>query len=155
MPQSFNRLTSEQIVAEIRRAKSEIESSARHLMSAATELHARTRRPDFRELASQVDIPEGMDRVAADRMRQDAVGEAISVYTLYANSWLRFAGSVIQAIRRSGNAEKLLLRLEGKRGISTQVLPRQHPSKRLVSPETPGDDIAQLYGVEMVTHAQR
>lgn len=156
MPNIAN-MTPEQLVAEIRQACADMEKTARHMSMAATLLHARTRQSSFREAAADTAGPlEGMAREVAARIRQDAANEMANVYTLYANTWHRFAGMVLQGVRRTGSSERIMKRLEERR-VTAPEPPKPEPPRRSAEASRGGsvEDLMELYGEATVTHASR
>ena len=154
------RSTPEQLVAEIRQAREDLEDTARYMAEASMLLHTKTRQAPFREAARQTaNIPEGTHREAAERLQQAALSEVSSIYTLYANTWQRFAGMVLQGVRRTTSSERIMRRFEEKRGVATEVEEEAPPPapRPVLVPETqnPMEDLVELYGVETVNHAQR
>lgn len=152
--------THEQLVAEIRRASADLEDTARYMGQASMLLHERTRRLDFREAAGRTaSIPDGTSREEADRLRQAAVNEVASVFALYSNTWHRFAGMVLQGVRRTTSSERIMKRLEEKRRVTAEsgTTPSTPVPKRTKEPvaEVPMEDLVALYGEETVNHAQR
>ena len=150
-------LGSDQLVTEIRRAREELEDTARYMAAASIHLHAKVRRSDFREAASRTaSVPEGAPREVADRLRQEAISDVSSVYILYSNTWQRFAGMVLQGVRRTTTSERIMRKMEEKRGVLEEA-PPPPPKKRVLSSEDQPamEDLVNLYGIETVTHAQR
>lgn len=152
--------THEQLVAEIRRASADLEDTARYMGQASAILHERTRRLDFREAAGRTaSIPEGTSREEADRLRQTAVNEVASVFALYSNTWHRFAGMVLQGVRRTVSSERIMKRLEETRRVTSEAESHASasPPKRAKEPvaQAPMEDLVALYGEETVNHAQR
>lgn len=156
MPINLATATPEQLVAEIRRARADIEASARYMATASAMLHAKSRRADFREAARQTaTVPDGAPREVIARLQDAAYVEVSSTFMLYANTWQRYAGMVLQGVRRSSSAERIMQRLEDKRQLTT---PEPPPVPRRASepqPSTMMEDLVELYGVETVNHAQR
>jgi hypothetical protein len=157
---NISHFTPDQLVAEIRRAREDLEDTARYMGAASLLLHARTRRSDFRESARQTAvIPEDTSREATERLRQTALNEASSIYTLYANTWHRFSGMILQGVKRTASSERIMRRLEDKRVVARDVepvtpTPQVKPVKEPEAP-APMNDLVELYGIETVTHAQR
>lgn len=152
-------LTPDQLVAEMRRVQNDLEGAVRYLGEAATILHAQVRRPAFREEASRkAMVPDGAAHEVAERIRQDVVSQTSNAFTLYANTWLRFSGMVVQGIRRNIPSERLMSKMIGARQTQTEpdVSP---PARKPLAPVpalAPEEDLVALYGVEMVDqHAQR
>lgn len=153
MQRNLARLSPEQLVGEIRQAKADIEATARYLGQAAMLLHAQARRSDFREEAGRrMVVPEGTPREVAERLRRDAGVETSGVYTLYANTWQRFAGMVLQGTRRTASSDKILRRLDGRQSVVGEGGGAPPPPSPVSAPT---NDLMELYGVETVTHAQR
>ena len=158
--QNLSRLSPEQLVLQIRQACEELEEAARYMGEASLLLHTKTRRPDFREAAARTArVPSGAAREVEARIRAEAVSDISSVYTLYANTWQRFAGMVLQGVRRTTSSERIMKRLEEKQILTSDPEPEEAPPtpKTETPTETPllMEDLVALYGVETVTHAQQ
>lgn len=157
---NLSRMKPEQLVVEIRRACEVLEDAAHYMGEASMILHTQTRRPDFREAAGRTaSIPDNTPREAAERIRRETVADVSSVYTLYANTWQRFSGMILQGIRRTIPSQRIMKRLEEKQGFThgSSLEITEEPRRRKATPEaqTSMNDLVELYGIETVNYAQR
>ena len=151
----LTRLAPAQLVAEIRGARTEIERTAQYIAEASLILHTKARKAPSREQARvAATYPEGTSREAVERIQQAAAREQTAVYTLFANTWQRFAGMVLQGARRSVSSDRFMKTFE-ERYAAPEPEPTA-PPKRTAPPVTaPPGGLEELYGTEMVTHAQQ
>ena len=154
MSRNLARMSPPQLVEEIRQAQADITALARHMGQVAALLHTQARKPDFREVEGRkASIPDGAPREVVERLQRDAGIETSGVYTLYANTWQRFAGMVLQGVRRTTSSDRILRRLEERHPADPRPPAPPVPTPQPAAPST--NDLMELYGIETVTHAQR
>lgn len=116
-----------------------------HLLEAR--LHQATRREEPHETLRQL-----QQAVDGARYQLDLHDEVVPVYTAFANSWKRFAGTMYQGLRRASAIDRIVAQVQEKQGVRpTSPIELPVPTPAYV-PEGGVEELVELYGEE-VTHA--
>lgn len=169
---SLRRTDPKEIVAEIQQLGGEVERNLTRMFELSDTLYASVRHGHFRQERERLEtdlrlLENRLDQAihrgeAPDTIRslQSAVDginhqfeahkEIVPVYTMFANAWKRFAGSMHNGLRRASSVNRLVVQVHNKHGLT------QHPAQvTSTSPahEVPGasvDELVELYGEETV-----
>lgn len=175
-------MTDDQLVAEIRAVRGEIEERSHRLAELARGLYASARRRDvrreFERLGDELHSAETAIRTANEEQRpaiEDAIirlraartaqQERISSYTAFSNTWIRFAGMIGQALQRTRSTDRILSRLPIRDEPPTMPGRRvqEPPEEALQTPpeepeegvptRSPMEDLIEMYGEETPSDA--
>ncbi len=172
----------EQLVAEIYEIRDDITRKASRLAELSQALYDQARRRgarrEYERLASLVGELEGFIRNASGEQAEEAQAELVraqheqrvqrdrlAAYTVFANTWTRFAGMLVQAVQRARSAERVLSQLppvaqtEQPRGRRVpepvEATPPPAPHADPVPQRTMLEELIEMYGAELVGDADR
>jgi len=114
-----------------------------HLLE--TRLAQATRREEPNEILRQLQLA-----VDGARYQLDLHDEAVPVYTMFANAWKRFSGTMYQGLRRTASIDRLIGQVQEKQGVTpgTPAQPTTDQAPQL--PDGGVNDLVELYGEETV-----
>ncbi len=169
------RLDPIEIVTEVQQLGGEIEARLSRIFELSDTLYSSVRHGHFRQERERLEndlrlVRARFDRATArgespDLLRQlqtaseqlerqlDAHGEIVPVYTMFANSWKRFAGSMHQGLRRTASVDRLVQQVQRKHGVTEVVEARPQPSPAPFARGAGVEDLVELYGEETVNAA--
>ena len=163
------------IIAEIQELGGEIEVRLSRIFELSDTLYSSVRHGHFRQqrerletdlrlvtarlerAMTQGEAPAALQQIqgAVDNLEHQLEGhhEIIPVYTMFANSWKRFAGSMHQGLRRAHNMSRLVRQVQQKHGLTSQATSPTPATPQAQPPGGGGDDLMELYGEDTVNYA--
>jgi hypothetical protein len=167
---SLRRTDPKEIIAEVQELSGDVERNLARIFELSDTLYASVRHGYFRQERERLETDLRLLEVRLDqatyrgeapdtlRSLQSAVDginhqlethkEIVPVYTMFANAWKRFAGSMHNGLRRASSVNRLVIQVHNKHGLAQHtapVTPTPQP------PQTNGasvDDLVELYGEE-------
>jgi hypothetical protein len=171
---STKRLNPMEIIAEVQDLRGEIEHRAARIFELSDILYTSVRHGHFRQERErlQADIQLLDSRLSRATSHEEphetlrqiqaaldgaqyqlALHEgAVPVYTMFANAWKRFAGSMHAGIRRTASIDRLVAQLQQRQGVTEAAQGGTRQSPPTPTPEGSVEELVELYG-EAVTNA--
>lgn len=169
------RMDPKEIIAEVQQLGGDVERQLSRIFELSDALYASVRHGHFRQERERLEgdlrlLRDRFDRATARveapetlRPLQAAIDglvhqlevhtEVVPVYTMFANSWKRFAGSMHAGLRRASNINRLVVQVQQKHGLTNQPQRATPPSPTASATSSGVDDLVELYGEETVNYA--
>ncbi len=166
------RLDPREIIAEIQHLGGEVEQRVARIYELSETLYGSIRHGHFRHERDRLEqdlrlVHARLDRAIQreephEQIRQlqeaeraierqlDAHGDIVPVYTLFANSWKRFAGTIHQGLRRAASVDRVVVQVQQKHGVSEIVEAASQPAPAPAQPGMGVEELVELYGEETV-----
>jgi hypothetical protein len=166
------RLDPTEIIAEVQTLSSEIDQRLSRLLELSDTLYNSVRHGHFRQERERLEADRRLLAARLDRAMQrqephdtlrqlqgalDGIDaqlaahhDVVPVYTLFANSWKRFAGSMHQGMRRAASVNRIVRQVQEKHGVEHEAQARREAQPATTSPDVSIDELVELYGEETV-----
>lgn len=161
-----------EVIAEVQQLGGEIEQRLARIFELSESLYSSVRHGHFRQERDRLEIdlrlvqdrfdrgtrnnesPELLRRLqatATEIQRQlDAHNEIVPVYTMFANGWKRFAGSIHSGLRRTASIGRIVQQVQQKHGVNDVAEARPQPPVTPQAAQTSASELIELYGEEMI-----
>lgn len=166
------RMDPREIVAEVQQLGGEIEQRLSRIFELSDTLYNSVRHGHFRQERERLETDLRLVRARFDRALQnnespellrqlqatvevierqlEAHREIVPVYTMFSNSWKRFAGSMHQGLRRNASIDRVVQQVQRKHGVDEVVTSRPQPPVPPANRNSGVEDLVELYGEETV-----
>jgi hypothetical protein len=160
------------IITEIQQLGGEIEVRLARIFELSESLYSSVRHGHFRQQRERLEIDhrlvgDRLDRATRNNERPEmlrtlqatldvierqleAHNEIVPVYTMFANGWKRFAGSINSGLRRTVSIGRVVQQVQQKHGVSDAAEAPARPPTTPQADQTSVNELIELYGEETV-----